>query len=69
MCLNRDYFILKNTFWYNLLNWLTGEFDLYLQDYSECFTVYFPYKKLSVNQLKISDRTFVAEINVEATIN
>lgn len=59
----------NSTIYQWFLNWLSGEYDLYLQDDSECFTVYFPYKKLSVTQLKKSDRTFVAEINVEATIS
>ena len=51
------------------LNWLSGEFDLYLQDNSDCFTVYFPYKKLSVTQLEKADSSFVAQINVEAKIS
>lgn len=51
------------------LNWLSGEFDLYLQDSSDCFTVYFPYKKLSVVQLEKTESFFVAQINVEAKIS
>ena len=50
------------------INWVSGEFDLYLQDESNGLDVFFPNGKLNIQKAKNNDNSIVAEINFESKI-
>jgi hypothetical protein len=50
------------------INWVSGEFDLYLQDKSNGLDVFFPNGKLNIKKAIDQDNTLVAKINFESKL-
>ncbi|GAA4268277.1 hypothetical protein [Hyunsoonleella aestuarii] len=50
------------------LNWVSGEFELNLQDNTDGLKVFFPNERLSVSKLDSNGVNIIAEIKVEAKI-
>lgn len=56
---------LANIHLYNkYINWLSGEFDLYLQDTLNGLDIFFPGGKLNVNSVSKTKEDVVLEINL-----
>ena len=53
--------------YYTFVNWISGEFDLYLQDESNGLHVYFPEGKFHIKN-NTDNGDIVAEINLESKI-
>jgi hypothetical protein len=53
--------------YYTFINWVSGEFDLYLQDESDGLYVYFPEGKFHIKN-NIDNGNVIAEINLETKI-
>ena len=51
--------------YHQFINWVSGEFDLYLQDESNGLHVFFPEGKFHINTIETKENT-VAEINLES---
>jgi hypothetical protein len=50
------------------INWVSGEFDLQLQDELNGLQIFFPNGKLNINKTTCTDNNIVAEINFESNI-
>ena len=50
------------------LNWVSGEFDLNLQDESDTLKIFFPTKRLTIKRKPIYNDNIEAEINIESRI-
>ncbi|WP_406684657.1 hypothetical protein N1F78_02725 [Seonamhaeicola sp. MEBiC1930] len=48
------------------LNWVSGEFDLNLQDKSDNLKIFFPNKRLSISKLERQNNCIISEIKIEA---
>lgn len=65
--------IRKTTFssskrYHKFINWVSGEFDLYLQDESNGLHVFFPEGKFHIKSDTESDTTVVAEIHLKSKV-
>jgi hypothetical protein len=50
------------------LNWISGEFDLFLQDESNGLQVFFPNGKFNIKNIKKTTNSIIAEINIECKV-
>ncbi|WP_282136499.1 hypothetical protein [Seonamhaeicola maritimus] len=50
------------------LNWVSGEFDLNLQEESDNLKVFFPHKRLSISRINFDDKNICADIHIEAKV-
>ncbi|WP_299549288.1 hypothetical protein [Seonamhaeicola sp.] len=50
------------------LNWVSGEFDLNLQDGSDTLKIFFPNERLSITKSNVSDHRISAEIVVKSRV-
>jgi DNA mismatch repair ATPase MutS len=57
--------IKTNGFYERLINWVTGEFDLYLKNESEILKVYFPNGWFSIRNFKDEKNQNLIEIKIE----
>jgi len=58
---------LANNYLYNkFINWISGEFDLYLQDEQNGLDVFFPGGKVNINKVEEIKDNVVVEINIES---
>ena len=48
------------------LNWISGEFDLYLQDEADDLQVFFPFGKLCIKRINNSTENINVEINIKS---
>ncbi len=53
--------------YYTFVNWVSGEFDLYLQDEVNGLHVYFPEGKFHIKN-NVDNGNIIAEINLESKI-
>jgi hypothetical protein len=56
----------NNDLYNKFLNWISGEFDLYLQDEQNGLDVFFPGGKFNINKAVEAKKGIVVEINVES---
>lgn len=50
------------------LNWVSGEFDLNLQDESDNLKIFFPTRKLTITRKPTDDDNILVEINIESRV-
>lgn len=50
------------------LNWVSGEFDLNLQDESDTLKVFFPTKRLTIKRKQSNSDIILFEINIESRV-
>lgn len=48
------------------LNWVSGEFELYLQDYSDDLTIYFPGGHLNIQETKSPNNSVLFKIAIKS---
>jgi hypothetical protein len=65
--------IRKTTFtspkrYHKFINWVSGEFDLYLQDESNGLHVFFPEGKFHIKDSDEKDNTIIAEIHLKSKV-
>lgn len=65
--LNKKTFFKTSKRYYTFINWISGEFDLYLQDDSNGLQVFFPEGKFHITN-KINNGKIIAEINLESRV-
>jgi hypothetical protein len=65
--LNKKAFFNSTYRYHTFLNWISGEFDLYLQDESNGLHVYFPEGKFHIKN-DIDNGNIVAKITLESKI-
>ncbi|MCL7753501.1 hypothetical protein [Polaribacter sp. Z022] len=65
--LNKQATFSSTTKYNQFLNWISGEFDLYLQDETNGLHVFFPEGKFHISALETKEKT-IAEINLESKI-
>ncbi|BAO75499.1 hypothetical protein [Winogradskyella sp. PG-2] len=58
--------IIDKQLYSKLLNWTSGEFDLYLQDEANGLEVFFPKGKLSIKTIKERKKDILIEINIKS---
>lgn len=63
--LKKEEIVKTNAVYERLINWVTGEFDLYLKNESEILKVYFPNGWFSIRNFKGEDNKELIEIKVE----
>lgn len=51
----------------DFINWVSAEFDLYLQDYKSDLSIFYPDGRLSIKKVNEQNDTVVAEINIECS--
>ncbi|WP_452599697.1 hypothetical protein [Pontimicrobium sp. MEBiC01747] len=56
----------NNQLYNKFLNWISGEFDLYLQEEQNGLNVFFPGGKFNINKVTELKNDIVIEINVES---
>ena len=54
--------------YHKFINWVSGEFDLYLQDESNGLHVFFPEGKFHIKNGNEKDNAVVAEIHIESKV-
>jgi hypothetical protein len=58
-----------NIFLYNkFLNWVTGEFDLFLQDESNNLKIFFPNAQLHIKKITQSSDPIIIEIYIKTNV-
>lgn len=65
--LNNKVFFSSTNKYYTFVNWVSGEFDLYLQDENNGLHVYFPEGEFHIKN-DVDNGNVVAEINLESKI-
>ncbi len=56
----------NNDLYDTFLNWISGEFDLYLQDEENDLQVFFPFGKFYIRRINNSKENIKVEINVKS---
>ena len=63
--LNKNAFFNSKKRYHTFVNWISGEFDLYLQDETNGLHVYFPEGKFHIKEI-VDNGNIIAEINLES---
>jgi hypothetical protein len=63
----KEAFFTSSKRYYQFLNWVSGEFDLFLQDDTNGLLVYFPEGKFIIKE-SLEKEIFVAHININTTV-
>ena len=58
--------IMDKRLYNKFLNWISGEFDLYLQDELNGLEVFFPQGKFSIKTIEESKKDILIEINIKS---
>lgn len=65
--LNKKAVFSSTSRYHTFVNWISGEFDLYLQDESNGLHVYFPEGKFHIKS-EVDNGNIIAEINLQSKI-
>ncbi|MDG1194402.1 hypothetical protein SAMN04487762_0079 [Polaribacter sp. Hel1_33_78] len=65
--LNKKTLFDSNKRYYTFINWVSGEFDLYLQDESNGLHVYFPEGKFHITN-EVDNGNIIVQINLQSKI-